>query len=412
MKKLFIYLYLQAKRTLRFFPFVLSVTLILAFSLALVVNVLLRFDTSVDKNEKISIGIVGDTSDSYLGFGITAIQSLDSSRYSMNLVELTEEEAKEKIKKGEIAAYLVIPEGFIDSVVSGNIKPIPYVTTSAAVDLPTLFKDEILSVIACMLVESQKGVYALKDSMQDHHLDNVYTEMDRLNVNYFSLILNRSSTFKTEIIEARESLSFGGEMICGITVFLILISGISCCSLFSKKDFSLPKLLNANGNSSFFQIVGEYIPYFILMYANFALLFMLLIPLAGEHLSGISELKNAQSVSWISSLLLRLFPIISMLTALQFLFYEITTNLVSAVLLQFLSTLALSYVSGCLYPIQFFPESIQKLANFLPTGIAHHHLSSFLMEETTVSALLPLLGYTLLFLSAAICIRKQRIVQA
>ena len=103
---------------------------------------------------------------------------------------MTEEEARKKIQKGEIAAYLIIPEGFVDSVVSGNIKQISYVTTSAAVDLPTLFKDEILSVIACMLVESQKGVYALKDSMKEHLIDGVYEQMDRLNVNYFSLIIS------------------------------------------------------------------------------------------------------------------------------------------------------------------------------------------------------------------------------
>lgn len=411
MKRILIYTWLQFKRAARFFPYILIFSLLICFALGFVLNLLISADTSAEKNQKVKIGLVGDTDDEYLGFGFTAIQSLDISRYSMELIEMSEDEAKRKLNRGELAAYLVIPEGFVRSVVSGDIKPISYVTTAASADIATLFKDEILSAISCMFVESQKGVYALMESMRENGASGISKEVDALNGEYFALILNRSSVFKTEIIGVSDSLSFGGYMLCGITVLLMLLSGISCASLFIKKDMALSKLLNANRHPAALQIMGEYASYFLTMYVNFSAVLTITFLLVGDGISVIPELQDT-SPMWLTGLLLRLIPVVLAITSMQFFLYEITTGLVSGVLLQFLSALVLGYISGCLYPIRFFPEIIQKISAFTPSGLARGYLAAFLSENSSSALLIALLLYSAFFFAASAWMRKEKIARA
>ncbi len=411
MKKTFAYFYLQVKRSARFFFFVFIISLAICLTLGCILNTLINLDTSSEKNRKLSIGIVGDASDSYLGFGISAIQSLDSSRYSVELVEMEEEEASKKLLRGEITAYIIIPEDFVDTALKGNIQSIPYVTTGASADIATLFKDEILEVVSCIFVESQKGIFGLQNSLEEYHPDYPWEWIDGLTVEYFSLILNRSCVFDTEIIGVSDSLSFSGYMFCGIIVLLMMLCGIPCCSLLIKTDMALPKLLNANRQNALIQVLGEYFAYFLMMLLNFTVILGVTVAAVGSNASfifGAAEIN----FSWFVLLILHLIPVIFAITALQFLLYELSSGIAGGVLLQFLATIGLAYVSGCFYPINFFPESIQAVSKFIPLGIARSYLSGFLSESFQIADFIGLLISFALLFGASVLIRRERIIRA
>lgn len=411
MKKAFAYFYLQVKRSSRFFFFVFMISLIICLTLGCMLNTLIHMDTSSDKNRKLSIGIVGDASDSYLGFGISAIQSMDSSRYSIEIIELEEEDARKKLTRGEITAYIIIPEDFVDLALSGNIQSIPYVTTNSSTDIATLFKDEILEVVSRIFVESQKGIFGLQNSLEDYHPDYPWEWIDGLTVEYFSLILNRSCVFDTEVIGVSDNLSFSGYMFCGILVLLMMLCGIPCGSLLIKTDMALPKLLNANRKNALIQISGEYFAYFLMMFLNFSIILGVTVATVGSNATFIFGTAEINFI-WFISLILHLIPVILAITALQFLIYELSSSIAGGVLLQFLATIGLSYVSGCLYPINFFPESIQAISRFIPLGIARSYLSGFLSENFQIAECIGLLISFALLFSASALIRRERIIRA
>ncbi len=406
MRKLCRYVYLQGKRTVRYLPFVLAITLVICLALGLILASLISLEADSEKNDKVAIGVVGDTGESFLGFGVAAIQSLDSSRDSLDLVNMTESEARRALLDGELAAYLVIPEGFVSSAVKGEIKPISYVTTGFGMDMASLFKEEILAAISRMLVESQKGVYGLESAMRENGVA-VGGSLDRLASEYFSLILNRSRILETEVIGVSDGLSLGPYMLCGLFVLLILMSGIPCCSLLVRRDMALARLMNARRRGVWHQIVGEYTPYFLMMLLNFSLLSAIVLPIAVD-VALLPELTEVDG-EWLIQLFYRLIPILLALTAMQFLLYELSTGLVGGVLSQFLAAIALGYVSGCMYPIGFFPDSIRSLSSVLPTGLARGCLASLFSGASMTVQVVGLLAYTLLFLALASGIRRYRI---
>lgn len=409
MKKAFVYFGLQLKRAAKYFPFILALSLILCICLGAVLGAVVKLDSASEDKQKVTLGIVGDTEGSYLGFGISALQTLDSSRFVVEMVEMTEDEAKKKLENGEISAYAVIPEDFVDSAVSGEIKKIRYVTTDSAIGVTTVFMDEMLDAISVMLVESQKGVYGLQSAMWDKGY-SAGNHMDKLASEYFSLILARAYISEQTELGISDELSFGGYMFCGILVFFVLLCGIPFCPVYIKKDVSLSRLMRASGRSVFSQVLGEYFSFFFFMFANLYIIVCALPLFAGDALSFIPELSGVDLV-WAQKFAFSLIPAVLLISALQFLVYEISSGLVGGVLAQFLGAIALAYVCGCLYPINFFPDAIKNVSAFLPVGAAREYICALIGDGAQALSFIKIFAMFALLLSLAMIKRRQRILR-
>ena len=79
----------------------------------------------------------------------------------------------------------------------------------------------------------------------------------------------------------------------------------------------------------------------------------------------------------------------------------------TGVLMQFFLTLGLCFVSGCIYPTHFFPVGIQKLATWLPAGLARSQLAGCFTGKSV--AIVPLLGYTAVFFGVSVYSRSRKI---
>ena len=413
MKRFCILAHLETKRMMRYAPFVFLVTLVICLCLALALVTMVRADNSGADQKKISVGIVGDFENSYLGFGISALKSFDSSRFSLDIVEYSEDEAREALFDREISGYVVIPEGFVDDALYGNIGKLSFVTTDANTDIINMFKQEILELISCILVESQNGVYGMQSAMLDYGTSygEVMDMTDEMSIEYVALILSRSNALEVEVIGVSESLTFGGYMLSGLSVLLMLLSGIVCCPLFVRSDYALPKLMKANGYGYGMQILGEYISFFVLMTVNTLALLLLLMAGAGRASGIIPELAKAEWMD-IFAILVKFIPAIALISALQYLLYGLSDSVVSGVLMQFVSAVLLGYVSGCFYPINFFPRAIRLVSDVLPSGLARGYLSSLLSESASLWQALTILIYTVGLLALAALVRHYRIRKA
>lgn len=410
MKKALTYAYLQLKRMAKLAPFIWGITILLCLCLSLALSAIVNMDKSSDEKRKFTVGIVGDFSDSYFGFGISAVQSLDPSRFSIDIVELTESQAQQKLENGEIMAYVVIPEGYIDDAMHGDINKLSYVTQESGLDIAVLFKDEVLDMISCILVESQNGIYGMQDAVRKNNIkvSHIMDHTNALMAEYLTLIINRSTALEQNIIGVSDSLSFGAYMYSGITVLLMLLCGVACCPFFMRRDKALSALLNADRRGPIYQITSEYAAYLFLMLINTAVLFCVLVIGSGEAVAIIPELAGF-TISKALSVFVQFIPAIIAITSLQFLLYELTNSIVSGVLLQVICAIGLAYVSGCLYPISFFPKSIQTLSALTPTGMAREHLSSLISGKTEILSALILVGYATVLIGIAALVRSRRI---
>lgn len=407
MRKTAVYLWLQLKRCVRMLPLILLLTAICSTALGLLLRQMTTSDSDAAR-QRMTVGVVGDAGDSYLGFGISALRNLDISRYTVELLELTEEEAERGLRSGALSAYVIIPEGFVDAIVHGELRPLTYVSADSSHGITALFKEEMLSAISGMLIESQNGIYAMQALMREGGVTVGWSDhTDTLNVRYFNLILSRAQNAPVRIIGVSDSLSFPGYMLSGIAVLLLFLCGISFCPLFVRRDMALPRRLCAGGQGALSQTLGEWCAYVLFMLLSVLLIFTAVFTVLGDAAALIPELEGFGAAE-AARLVLAFVPGILLITALQYLLFLCCDGIVSGVLCQFLSAIALTYIGGCFYPIRFFPDFIQRLSAYLPSGMARVYLAHCLTGDGTAAEVLLLLAVTALFVGLSAAVRRIR----
>ena len=375
---------LQCKRSLTMLPRVLVGLVCVALVIGLLFTAMLANDTG---NTKVAVGVVGTSDDPMLQMAMAALTNLDSSRFALQVTALTEEEAKAAMRERTIAAYAVIPENFTYEAGYGNFLPITLVTGGDDYGLVSIFKTELTRVITDMLAESRKGVFGLAEALEEEGLSS-YQPMNDLAFEYVELILLRDRLYSAETLGVGASLGMKEYLICGLSVLFLGLACLPFGVVLIRRDLALPRLLAARGVGAGKQILAEFLAYFFC------------IGLLGlglwAALSDIGISLGAMALTAFS------------LSAVSFFLYQLATELIGGTVLQFVLFAAMAFVSGCMYPVYFFPESVQKLAAYLPTGAARLCLSGSLSSERAM--LLPLV-WGVAALALSVPVRKHRLVR-
>lgn len=348
-----VYLIAQAKRIGKLFPAVLAVTAALSCGLALLYTALIRADAAQGKRQPVEVGLVGSTEGSYLGFGIQALQSLDSSRFAITFREMeSEETAENALERGELSAYVLIPEDFVENLVKGVNTPATYVTSAGAGGIGSMVMGELVETISILITESQNAVYSTQKILREQGRMDIYREAEeQLCLRLLALILGRESVCDLELSGVSCGLSVMEYYSCGIAILFLLLWGIAAAPFMAGRNAAVSRLLYARGLSAGGQVLAEYVSWLVLSAVCFL---------------GIAALFPLQIRGWSLGML----PVVMVFAAMQFCIYEWVSGPVAGVLIQFLAATVLGYLSGCFYPITFFPAEIQVLAPYLPTGAA------------------------------------------
>lgn len=390
------YFLLQCKRIARYLPGAFLAMLVLLGGLLTAFSAVVQQDAQSADNQKFQVGLVGTAGDTMVQMGLAALKTFDSTQLSMEIVEMTEPEAHAALEKGAIGAYIVIPESFVDQAMQGRILPLKFVSTIGAANVVSVFKEEVTEVISVLLLESQRGVYGMQGAMKANGIGGRGKKMDALAFTYVEYVLARDRTYSLQELGISDFMGLEEYLLCGLAVLFLLLVCLPFAPLMIRKDLSLNRMLTARGQSALGQALCDLAAYFA------GLLAMLLVLLVLSHAFG-QPFRSADLLSFL--------PVVGLVAAFSFLLYTLSDDLISGVLLQFFLSLALCFVSGCMYPVYFFPVQVQKLAAWLPTGAARSQLSQCLTGEET-GALPILLGYILVFTLIGVALRVRRVKEA
>ena len=391
MKKYFV---IQLKRLLRIFPPILIVTAILFGCLAVVYDAIVSLEEEEGRQGKFRVGIVGTAGDTFLKMGLAAVESFDSTRYSVEFIEMTESDAEAAMRKGAISAFIVIPENFLDEAMYGNIIPLKYVCAAGALGLVSMVKDEISQLVEVMLIESQKGIYGAGNALNANGLNGSQI-VGEISLEYVDLVFARSRMYRVTEMKKFDGLGMSGYMLSGLCVVLFSLVCLTFAPVMIRADQSLARVLAARRRPAIAQVLCDFLVYMVGLLGIVALVWFLAVTKVGHQLQ--------------MNVIFQCVPALFAVGAMSFLLYELASDLISGVLLQFFVTLALCFVSGCLYPITFFPDSIQKLSNALPTGLARQQLSNCILSKYSMENTLALIGFGCTFLAVAILIRRIKV---
>ena len=391
------YFFLQLKRIAVCISYLFVYLVLFVVGIGCIFGLLQKKNAAEAGMQKIPIGIVGNTEETYFNIAFTALQKLDSTKHTIELHRMSETVAKEALRKGKLMAYAIIPDGFAESVLVGKNKQVVFVTTSASHDLGNRIVEELTEAISSLLVETQNAIYGMQNLAEDKQVE--YDQNDvvqQLNLQYIDLVLNRPDFFEIEYLAEGSLFSWKTYYGCAFFVGILSFLGMGCVTFAVKRDIAFSKLFRVRGYSVTALVLGEYLAYTSWLFVGGCI--VLSIFCAVGLLVG-NGLK----------LFLVVVPVIAALAASQFFLYELTDGVLSAVLWQFITAVVGCYVSGCFYPASFFPEAVQRLARYLPQGAALQYMQAY-ENGTGYGKMLLVLGfYMVACLWMTIVVRVRRV---
>lgn len=390
------YYQLQCKRLMRYLPGVLLATLILLGGLFIAYRMLVDRSNNDANKQKITIALCGDTEHPFLQMGITAITSFDASQMALDVEEMDEAVAAKKLAAGEISAYAVIPEGFIEASFEGVILQIDFYSTTGATGLVSIVKEELSRVISTLLIESQKGTFGVWDSLIDNDMHSrAEGQMDVMSLVYVDYILARDRMYQVNELGIADALGMEGYLLCGLGVLFLLLLCLPFAAQMIPGDPALGRMLCSKRKSAWKQAIFDFLAYGTTLLS----LFVIVVLLAIIVMPGVLTF----------SMVLRILPVLLFAAAFSFMIYSLSRDIIGGVMLQFFVSLILCFVSGCLYPVYFFPVQVQQLAQWLPTGLARAQLADCITGNTPTWTLPLLLSYCLVMTGIGIVARRQHI---
>ena len=395
------YLILRLRRVRKLFlPCLLAAVLLLG-ALGVLGYSLVQEDGSAV--ERARIGVVGDPEDEILQIGMFAVRNLDSSRFSIEFIQLEDEkEARSMLRAGSIVGYIDIPTDYFLDIYQGNVRPLTYYTAPGTEGLGAVLTDEVISAVSGLLTESEGVVYGAQQYAWDRGIVLEEGGTGELLVNrFFEVILRRDILLQVQVLGVGDGLSLPEYFLCAFLVMFLLLWGIAASSVFAGQDMELGRILKCRGLGPVRQILAEYVSYLLLMLVT--ILCLLLITLAGSRILGLEDMMPE------AGFFLRILPVAAVLSAMQVLLYECASGMLQGVLMQFLLAAVMGYVCGCVYPVGFFPEVLQRIGNLLPAGLARQYLSTGLTGQPGGALLAGLAAYGLGCLGITALIRRGKL---
>lgn len=411
MRKFAIYLRTQFKRSLRHYPAILLFTLLLVCGIAILLSTMFQANASSEGQAKIKVGLVGDASDSYLDLGLMLVQNVDSSQYYLQLVVLDRDSAIEQLKARKLNGFIEVPDDFVDAMLAGRASSITYVAAAGPAVLGSLLVEETAGTVSRMVSESQNGLYGYARYANQANLDPTWRseQIDALNMDYVELIFTRDTTYDVEVIGLGNNLSFASYYVCAFLLLMVLLMGTICVNLLTKSDLSINRLLTFRRFGAPGQAVGDYLPFLAIIALNLLLFFVgtgIAVSVFDVKIEFLSMLDGFGDYLRMGLMLL---PAAMLLSAMQFFLYELTTGVVSAVLLQILSAIALAFASGYLLPLDSLPPVLASASAFLPTGVAFSYAAALFTDSSLALLFAIALGYSAVLLAAAAAVRNVKI---
>lgn len=408
MKQTAAYFLAQLKRAARLLPGQILADIVVCFCAGALVCLLITQGAFAAEGTRYRIGMVGDLSDSYLGFGIAAVQEMDDSRFMIELVPMSDQEANKAFECGELYAVMQVPEGLMESIVYGeNDKFVTYTATQGQQGLGAMVMGEITDVASTLVTCSQSAIYAVQRVLANQgREDEIGWETDKLNLALIQMVLSRGGFGEVEVLGYGDGLSLELYYFCGAVLLFLLLSGLFNSALFARRNGTLFCFLGARGVGTFRQVLGEYFAYLLLVMAGLLTLCLTLGFGLARGLLKIPEWEGLGTVPFLDFLPV-LFPVAAMFAALQFFLFETADGIVNGILLQLICGVGMGYLSGYFYPSAFFPETMRALGEFLPSGAAARFAQAGARGEIPATAWAAVFAWLAVFLILTATVRKR-----
>ncbi|MGN0165630.1 MAG: ABC transporter permease [Lachnospiraceae bacterium] len=328
----------------------------------------------------------------------------------VNLFEFsieTEEEALKKFENMELEGIVIFPDNYIDNIGRGENDPARVLIRSAGFSYSVSMIAEIADAAGSLLGSTEAASYALQDWAKEYEISDSGSMVDEMDVTDARVILSREDIFNKVTIYGEDDVSFTQSYFCSALVILVLLWGLSCGTILKSDSLVLTKKLSANLISTEKQMLIKFVALVSLLGSVFVVIGALL--LGGFAVAPQAfELIEIDSMWQIVLLLLSFIPVIILGAAIVMLAYTLASNQLGGILLLFIGIIVMSYVSGCLFPSVYLPETIRSIAKYLPTTYMHKEATNALAGMVDIRCILIMVFFSCACFVASVGIMKYK----
>ncbi len=300
----------------------------------------------------IKVGIVTRGQDSLTELLIRFVESMDSVKDTVSFARLSEAEAESALLSGSLSAAVIVPEGIVDSVNSGENIPATIMLADDYSRVETEVFTEFAKAGEKLLTVAQAGIYAADAfCIEEGEPEKIPWTEDYLNRKYLDYAMGRSGFFK----EVEVSASFGVGMAdyYGICLMLAFLSfaGLSFGKNMRVQSTDREKMLGARGVGIGTRYLTEA--------AAFGCVFAFLGMMAGVPVYLLLSFDLCADWLWMWLLWF------SLGVFLRFLIQALGKH-AGGVALGFGILTAMMLASGIFIPVPFLPVWVEKAGNIFP----------------------------------------------
>lgn len=311
-----------------------------------------------NSRESVRIGYTAPENE-LIKLAISIVESMQSVQDWCSLLPVEEEEGKQMVRDGELAALLVMPGNAVEGILTGNNEQASLYLSDDASLLGLVF-EELAAAASGMLQTAQAEIYAthvltdLFESGRDK-LEEMYAQLNAYNL---GIVLNRERYFQIKSLSPTGNTGFAVYYGSAFFTVYLLLAGLFFGSYIKRSRLERLMLIKRKGISTGAQLTGRIGVTILLLFG------VLLLPGSFWLWGGVRQ--ALQAVFTIKSILL-IFLSLSCMAAWLQLLYSLSDNHKTAVLLVGLSTVIMGYVSGCFIPSALLPGITEHLGVFLPS---------------------------------------------
>lgn len=319
----------------------------------------------------VPVAVVVDEATPLVNFALSFISDMESTMGQFTFTIMGESAARLALERGEIAAIMLMPVDLVESIMDGDDRQV-HVILSDKNALAAILLEELTASGAKLLACAQSASSTMGDlyRAQDFRseLSDAYDALDAEN---FRFALSRSAVFERVSASATGSVNVIIYYISTAVLFFLLLFGISFVSFYGKASNHTRHILPQYGIHTGTICVSRFLSMF-----QYSLFLFIGICIAMPFLIS----KFSIEAGNVFQLLLLAFLLLLSICSFFFFIFELSPNAPAGILLLFLSSIVLMFLSGCFIPTAFLPESLHNLSVYLPTYYWMRqlfHISSF-----------------------------------
>ncbi|MBO5473934.1 MAG: ABC transporter permease [Lachnospiraceae bacterium] len=392
MKRRMLYLCMELNKTLRLLPRMLMQAVLLMVLMGLIAFGGVR---SMDREPlavSVDIAVAVQDDDALTQMALGFVESMESVSEFCRFRQVSEEEGLALLAQEEVTALIVLPERLVDGIVNGQNPSVEiYFAEHAGIEA-VLFK-ELTDAGASLLNVAQAEIYGANDTAAEYgftdRLRMMEMEIDGYNL---AFALDRLALYETRQLSVTGQMNVIQYFAASAAVLFLLLSGMALYPLMQPEAAVFRRQLARQGVGFGWQDFCQWLCGFVSMGLIAALLpaAARFLPAAARFLSAIAKilpagmetvgeepevwtqaaelLQRRQNAGHMGMSVFLIVCSLMLISTCVYCIYSLTGSRISGILLLFVVSLMMIYLSGGLAPSIFLPETMQKLGGRLPTA--------------------------------------------